>query len=50
MYEQRQKVKELVTKAAGAEKADEAMKFSQAAVNVANALRVIGTAEEVKKD
>lgn len=35
-----EQVKTLIEKAANSEKPDDALKFSQAAVNVANALRV----------
>jgi hypothetical protein len=37
-----QEVKEMITKAAKAEKSDDALRFSQAACNAANALGVLG--------
>ncbi len=39
-------VKELITKAAKADKSDDAMKFSQAAVNAANALCSLAVVEK----
>lgn len=43
-------VEELITKAAKAEKSDDALKFSQAACNAANAMCALGSAEnEMKK-
>lgn len=38
MSEQKQQIKNLIEKAAKSDKADDAMKFSQAALNAANAL------------
>ena len=43
-----QKVIELINKAAKAEKSDDALKFSQAACNAANALCALRTAETIK--
>jgi len=41
-------VKKLIEKAANAEKADDAMKFSQAALNAANAMCSLKTAGTIK--
>lgn len=43
-----EKVTGLIDKAASAEKSDDALKFSQAAVNAANALCALKTAETIK--
>ena len=43
------KVEKLITKAADAEKPDEAMKFAQAALNAANALAVIASTKKNDK-
>lgn len=45
MSEMRKEVEALITKAAKAEKSEDAMRFSQAASNAANALCAIKTAE-----
>jgi hypothetical protein len=42
-------VEEMITKAAKAEKSDDAMKFSQAACNAANAMCALGTAKRAGK-
>lgn len=39
-------VEKLIEKASSAEKSDDALKFSQAAANAANAIRALRTAEE----
>lgn len=39
------KVTDMINKAASAEKSDDALKFSQAALNAANALRVLQDAK-----
>ncbi len=44
MTEQEKQIKELITKAAGAEKSEDALRFSQAAVNAANAMVALGNA------
>jgi hypothetical protein len=41
MDDVKKQVKEMISKAAEAEKSDDALKFSQAALNAANALRQI---------
>lgn len=43
-----EKVTELINKAASAEKSDDALKFSQAATNAANAMCALKTAEGMK--
>jgi hypothetical protein len=43
-----QEVKEMITKAAKADKADDALKFSQAACNAANAMCSLETAKTIK--
>jgi len=42
-------VEEMITKAARAEKADDALKFSQAACNAANALCALGAEKRLAK-
>jgi hypothetical protein len=44
-----QEVKEMITKAAKADKSDDALKFSQAACNAANALCAIESAKTIGK-
>lgn len=44
-----EKVTTLIDKAAAAEKADDALKFSQAALNAANALCSLKQSEEISK-
>lgn len=44
-----QEVKEMITKAAKADKADDALKFSQAACNAANALCSLESAKTIGK-
>jgi hypothetical protein len=42
-------VKKLITKAAETDKADEALKFSQAACNAANAMCSMASAKKIEK-
>lgn len=44
-----QEVKEMITKAAKSDKADDALKFSQAACNAANALCSLESAKTINK-
>jgi hypothetical protein len=44
-----QEVKDLIVKAAKAEKSDDALKFSQAACNAANAMCALETAKKFKE-
>ena len=48
MSDTKKKVEELIGKAASADKADEAMKFAQAAVNAANAMCALKASETIK--
>lgn len=49
MTEARKQIETLVSKASQADKADDAMKFSQAALNAANALCSLFVAEKENK-
>ena len=48
MTDKKKEVEQLIDKAANAEKSEDALRFSQAACNAANALCALNTAQTIK--